>query len=65
MVYKGLGCIEKGRVPHIDNVHVEAISKTNWLMCTEVVYKGLGFIEEGRVPHIDYVYVEAISKSNV
>ena len=25
MVYKGLGCIEAGRVPHIDYVYVEAI----------------------------------------
>ena len=32
MVYKGPGCIEAGRVPHIDYVYVEAISKNNWLM---------------------------------
>ena len=32
MVYKGLGCIETGRVPHIDYVYVEAISKRNSLM---------------------------------
>ena len=32
MVYKGLGCIEKGSVPHIDYVYVEAISKSNALM---------------------------------
>ena len=32
MVYKGLGCIEMGRVPHIDYVYVEAISKSNALM---------------------------------
>ena len=32
MLYKGLGCIEAGRVPHIDYVHVEAISKSNWLL---------------------------------
>ena len=32
MVYKGLGCIEAGRVPHIDYVYCEAISKSNMLM---------------------------------
>ena len=32
LVYKGLGCIEVGRVPHIDNVYVEAISISNLLM---------------------------------
>ena len=32
MVYKGLGCIEAGRVPHIDYVYCEAISKGNRLM---------------------------------
>ena len=32
MVYKGLGCIEVGRVPHIDYVYVEAISKSNAYM---------------------------------
>ena len=32
MVYKGLGCIEAVRVPHIDCVYVEAISKSNSLM---------------------------------
>ena len=32
MVYKGLGCIEAGRVPHIDYVYVETISETNVLM---------------------------------
>ena len=25
----GMGCIEKGRVPHIDYVYVESISKSN------------------------------------
>ena len=29
VVYKGLGCIESGSVPHIDYVYVEAISKSN------------------------------------
>ena len=29
MVYKGLGCIEVGRVPHVDFVYFEAISKSN------------------------------------
>ena len=29
MVYKGLRCIEAGRVPHIDYVNVKAISKSN------------------------------------
>ena len=29
MVYKGLGCIEVGRVPHFDYVYFEAISKSN------------------------------------
>ena len=29
MVYKGLGCIETGRVPQFDYVFVEAISKSN------------------------------------
>ena len=28
----GLGCIEVGRVPHIDYVNAKAISKSNWLM---------------------------------
>ena len=32
MVYKALGCIEVARVPHIDNVYVKAISKSNSLM---------------------------------
>ena len=32
MVYKGLGCIEAGRVPHIDYVFVKVISKSNTLM---------------------------------
>ena len=32
MVYKGLGCIEMGRVPHIDYVYVEAICNGNSLM---------------------------------
>ena len=32
MVYKGLGCIEAGRVPHIVYVYCEAISKSNMLM---------------------------------
>ena len=32
MVYKGLGCIEAGRVPHIDYVYVEAIFKSYWLI---------------------------------
>ena len=32
MVYKGLGCIEAGRVPHIDYVYCEAISKSNTLL---------------------------------
>ena len=32
MVYKGLGCIEAGRVPHIDYVYCEAMSKSNTLM---------------------------------
>ena len=29
MVYKGLVCIEAGRVPHIDYVYFEALSKNN------------------------------------
>ena len=32
MVYKGLGCIEAGRVPHIHYIYCEAISKSNTLM---------------------------------
>ena len=32
VVYKGLGSIEAGRVPHNDYVYVEAISKSNALM---------------------------------
>ena len=32
MVYKGLDCIEAGRVPHIDYVYVEAVSKSNTLL---------------------------------
>ena len=32
MVFKGLGCIEVGRVPPIDYVYVEAISESNSLM---------------------------------
>ena len=32
VVYKGMGCIEAGRIPHIDYVYVEAISKSNELM---------------------------------
>ena len=32
MVYKGLVCIEVGRVPHIDYVYVVAICKSNSLM---------------------------------
>ena len=32
MVYKGQVCIEAGRVPHIDYVNVEVISKSNSLM---------------------------------
>ena len=32
MVYKGLGYIEAGRVPHIYYVYCEAISKDNTLM---------------------------------
>ena len=32
VVYKGLGCIEVGRVPHIDFVYVKAISKSNAIM---------------------------------
>ena len=32
MVYKGLVCIEAGRVPHTDYVYFEAISKTNMLI---------------------------------
>ena len=32
MVCKGLGCIEAGRVPHIDYVYCKAISKSNTLM---------------------------------
>ena len=32
MVYKRLGCIEEGRVTHIDYVHCEAISESNTLM---------------------------------
>ena len=32
MVYKGLGCIEAGRVTHTDYVYCEAISKSNTLM---------------------------------
>ena len=32
MVYKGLGCIEAGRMPHIDYVYVEAITNGNsWM----------------------------------
>ena len=32
MVYKELWCIEDGRVPHIDYLYFEAISKSNTLM---------------------------------
>ena len=32
MVYKGLGCIEAGRVPHNDYVYVEGMSKDNTLI---------------------------------
>ena len=32
MVYKGLGFIEAGRVPHIDYIYCEAISKSNTLL---------------------------------
>ena len=32
MVYKGLGCIEAGRMPHIDYIYCEAISKGNTLI---------------------------------
>ena len=32
MVYKGLGCIEASRVPHIDYVYVKIISKSTALM---------------------------------
>ena len=32
MVYKGLVCIEAGRVPHTEFVYFEAISKINTLM---------------------------------
>ena len=32
MVYKGLGCIEAGRVPHIDKIYCEAISESNKLI---------------------------------
>ena len=32
VVYKGLECIEGVRVPHIDYVYCEAISKSNTLM---------------------------------
>ena len=32
MVYKGLGCIEAGLVPHIDYIYCKAISKGNMLM---------------------------------
>ena len=32
MVYKGLGCIEAGHVPHSDYVYFNAISKGNMLM---------------------------------
>ena len=32
MVYKGLECIEVGRVPHSDNVYFEALSKSLTLM---------------------------------
>ena len=31
MVYTGLGCIEAGRMPHIDYVYCEVISKSNTL----------------------------------
>ena len=31
MVYKGLGCIEAGRVPHSDCVYFKAICKGNTL----------------------------------
>ena len=31
-VYQGLGCIEAGRVPHIDYVYFEAVSKRNTLV---------------------------------
>ena len=41
MVYKGLGCIEAGRVPHIDYVYCEAISKRNTLMKFHRNGKGL------------------------
>ena len=29
MIYKGLGCIKVGRVPHSDYFYFEAISKSN------------------------------------
>ena len=41
MVYKGLGCFEVGRVPHIDYVYVEAISKSNSLMKLDRNWKRL------------------------
>ena len=41
MVYKGLGCIKAGRVPHIDYVNCEAISKSNTLMKFERNWKRL------------------------
>ena len=31
-IYKGLGCIEAGRVPHIDYGYCEALSKGNPLI---------------------------------
>ena len=55
MVYKGLDCIEAGRVPLIDFSFkaVQGCYIRGWIVSKQV-----------RVPHIDYVYVEAISKSN-
>ena len=32
MVYKGLDCIEAGRVLHTDYIYIEAVSKSNTLM---------------------------------